>query len=90
MFQDKFSALSFAFKTDKQTLNKRLELHLRARDIAEQNIQRELEGLKYGMKVEQPFNLVGKLSCSVICAKNFHLEQFTFCSIFASLSFFSS
>ena len=44
-------SLSLAFKTDKLTLDKRIELHQRARDITEQNIEQELEGLKEAMKV---------------------------------------
>ena len=49
--QEKFASLSLAFKTDALTLDKRIELHHRARDIAEQNIERELDGLKEAMKV---------------------------------------
>ena len=54
LLQEKFATLSLAFKTDRQTLEKRIELHQRARDIAETNIQKELEGLKDGMKVRSP------------------------------------
>ncbi len=49
--QEKFASLSLAFKTDSLTLDRRIELHHRARDIAEQNIDRELEGLREAMKV---------------------------------------
>lgn len=48
--EEKFSSLALAFQTDKLTLDRRKELHLRARDVAEENIHRELEGLKDGMK----------------------------------------
>ncbi len=33
------------------TLDKRIELHERSRDIAEQNVENELEGLKEALKV---------------------------------------
>lgn len=49
--EEKFTSLALAFKTDRETLDKRIELHLRARDVAEQNIQKELEYLKDGIKV---------------------------------------
>ena len=49
--QEKFATLSLAFKTDRQTLDKRLELHLRARDVAENNIQKELQAVKESLKV---------------------------------------
>ena len=51
MFQEKFACLALAFKTDKLTLEKRIDLHERARDIAEQNVNKEIEGLKEAMKV---------------------------------------
>lgn len=51
LLQEKFSSLALAFQTDKLTLDRRKELHLRGRDVAEENVHRELEGLKDGMKV---------------------------------------
>ncbi|XP_021364654.1 lymphoid-restricted membrane protein-like isoform X2 [Mizuhopecten yessoensis] len=44
--EKKFTSLSLAFKTDKLTLEKRLEIQERSRDIAEQNVDTELKGLK--------------------------------------------
>jgi len=43
--------LSLAFKTDRQTLDKRLEVHLRARDVAENNIRKELAAVRDGLRV---------------------------------------
>ena len=51
MFQEKYTSLSLAFKTDGLTLDKRIELHERSRDVAEQNINTELNGLKDTLKV---------------------------------------
>jgi tRNA A37 N6-isopentenylltransferase MiaA len=45
-FQNKFTSLSLAFKTDKLTLSNRLELQQRQRDTAERNIEDEIEALK--------------------------------------------
>ena len=39
------------FKTDKQTLDQRVELHQRARDTTEQNIKEETEALQKAMAV---------------------------------------
>jgi len=50
-YKDKFAVLSLSFKTDRQTLDKRAELHKRARDTAEENITKEMEGLKAALKV---------------------------------------
>ncbi|XP_022245525.1 uncharacterized protein LOC106462521 [Limulus polyphemus] len=44
--EKKFSSLSLAFKTDKLTLNKRLELQQRQRDTAEENIESEIQALR--------------------------------------------
>ncbi|XP_071042243.1 inositol 1,4,5-triphosphate receptor associated 2 isoform X7 [Parasteatoda tepidariorum] len=44
--EEKFARLSLAFKTDKFTLGKRLDLQLRQRDIAEKNIDSELKALR--------------------------------------------
>ncbi|XP_055953921.1 inositol 1,4,5-triphosphate receptor associated 1-like isoform X6 [Argiope bruennichi] len=44
--EEKFARLSLAFKTDKFTLGKRLDLQLRQRDIAEKNIETELKNLR--------------------------------------------
>lgn len=47
----KFQDLSFAFKTDSMTIQKRLHLLKRKRDQAEVNIGRELEKIKAKLKV---------------------------------------
>ena len=57
LLQEKFISLALAFKTDKMTLDKRIELHERSRDIAEQNVDKELEGLKDALKVKPLFFL---------------------------------
>ena len=49
--QEKFTTLSLAFKTDRQTLDQRLEVHLRARDVAENNIRKELAAVRDGLRV---------------------------------------
>ena len=51
MFQSKFTSLSLAFKTDKITLEKRLEIQERSRDIAEENVAKELKGLREAWEV---------------------------------------
>jgi len=43
--------LSLAFKTDRQTLDQRLDVHLRARDLAEENIRKELCAVRNGLLV---------------------------------------
>ena len=60
-FQNKFTSLSLAFKTDKLTLTNRLELQQRQRDIAEKNIDVEIAQLKKEVEVGGPF-----LSISVV------------------------
>ncbi len=52
MLQNKFTSLSLAFKTDKLTLNNRLELQQRQRDTAERNIDQEILQLKEAIKVQ--------------------------------------
>ncbi|GFT67752.1 lymphoid-restricted membrane protein [Nephila pilipes] len=44
--ESKFIALSLAFKTDRATLNKRLELHKRQRDMAEKNVENEFQSIR--------------------------------------------
>ena len=53
LFQEKFSRMTLAFKTDQQTLNKRIELHLRSKELAACNIQKELEGLRAELQVSR-------------------------------------
>ncbi|CAH1798827.1 unnamed protein product, partial [Owenia fusiformis] len=48
--EEKFVGISLAFKTDRLTLEKRLELQERQRNIAEENIDQELDGLKEALK----------------------------------------
>lgn len=43
--------MALAFKTDKLTLEKRLEIQERSRDVAEQNIENELQGIKDSVMV---------------------------------------
>ena len=50
-FQNKFTSLSLAFKTDKITLTNRLELQQRQRDNAEKNIEEEINQLKAAIGV---------------------------------------
>ncbi|XP_076330773.1 uncharacterized protein LOC143236391 [Tachypleus tridentatus] len=49
--ESKFGSLSLAFKTDKLTLSKRLELHQRQRNTAEKNIENEIKALKESLNV---------------------------------------
>ncbi|GBL87816.1 hypothetical protein AVEN_192005-1 [Araneus ventricosus] len=44
--ESKFIALSLAFKTDRATLAKRLELHKRQRDMAEKNVENEFQSMR--------------------------------------------
>lgn len=44
--ESRFNSLALAFKTDRLTLEKRLGIQERSRDIAEQNIEKELQGLR--------------------------------------------
>jgi len=53
--EEKYSSLSLAFKTDKMTLDQRIDLHERSRDNAEQNIDKELQSLKDAMESLSPF-----------------------------------
>ncbi len=75
--QEKFISLALAFKTDKMTLDKRIELHERSRDIAEQNVENELDGLREALKVsgmnifyEYPMFIPSLLNykiCIIVC-----------------------
>jgi len=49
--ENKFSSLSLAFKTDRVTLQERLELQHRQRDIAERNAEDEIRQLKTSIRV---------------------------------------
>lgn len=44
--EERYARLALAFKTDKFTLSKRLDLQKRQRDIAEKNIETELDSLR--------------------------------------------
>ncbi|XP_054721376.1 uncharacterized protein LOC129231153 [Uloborus diversus] len=44
--ESKFVALSLAFKTDRTTLNKRIDLHKRQRDMAEKNVENEFQAMR--------------------------------------------
>ncbi|KAK3593867.1 hypothetical protein CHS0354_011471 [Potamilus streckersoni] len=44
--ESKFTSLALAFKTDKKTLEKRLEIQERTRDLAEENVDKELKGIR--------------------------------------------
>ena len=59
VFQNKFTSLSLAFKTDKLTLEKRLEIQERSRDIAEQNVDKEIKGLKTSLDVSERLCFIG-------------------------------
>jgi len=48
--ENKFSSLSLAFKTDRVTLQERLELQHRQRDIAERNAEDEIRQLKTSIR----------------------------------------
>ena len=50
-YQDRFTSVSLAIKTDKMTLDQRMVVHKRARDTIEQNIETELKGLKQAVQV---------------------------------------
>ncbi|XP_078000076.1 uncharacterized protein LOC144452794 [Glandiceps talaboti] len=52
--ESKFQALALAFKTDKFTLEKRLELQHRQRDLAEDNVYREVNQLKEALVALNP------------------------------------
>ena len=53
--EEKFASLSLAFRTDRLTLEKRIDLQERARDNAENNINKELLGLKDALKALRTF-----------------------------------
>lgn len=61
-WQSKFTSLMLAFKTDKMTLDRRLELQLRLRDQAEQNMAAELNKLKAAVQVHVLQNLLPPLA----------------------------
>uniref|UniRef100_A0A0B7AB09 Lymphoid-restricted membrane protein n=3 Tax=Arion vulgaris TaxID=1028688 RepID=A0A0B7AB09_9EUPU len=48
--ESKFVSLSLAFKTDKLTLDKRVTIQERSRDLAEQNVDIELQGLRIAVE----------------------------------------
>lgn len=47
----KFSDLSMALKSSKDTLDKRVEIQTRERNLAEENMGKELEGLVSSIQV---------------------------------------
>ncbi|XP_059177070.1 uncharacterized protein LOC131956567 [Physella acuta] len=49
--ESKFISLSLAFKTDKLTLDQRVSVQERSRDLAEQNVDKELNGLREAVEV---------------------------------------
>ncbi|KAK7479644.1 hypothetical protein BaRGS_00029110 [Batillaria attramentaria] len=68
--ESRFNSLSLAFKTDRQTLEKRLGIQERSRDIAEQNIDKELQGLRDA--VETLNQLCGDEKVQDVVAKIHH------------------
>lgn len=51
ILQNKYTSLVLAFKTDKMTLSRRLELQNKLRDQAELNMTHEVETLKSAIQV---------------------------------------
>lgn len=51
LLENRFNSLSLAFKTDRLTLEKRLEIQVRSRDITEQNIDKDLQGLRDALEL---------------------------------------
>ncbi|XP_076467389.1 uncharacterized protein LOC143298371 isoform X2 [Babylonia areolata] len=49
--ESRFNSLALAFKTDRLTLDQRLGIQERSRDIAEQNIDKELQGLRDAVEI---------------------------------------
>ncbi|XP_074642699.1 uncharacterized protein LOC141899953 [Tubulanus polymorphus] len=49
--EEKFAMLSLSFKTDRLTLDQRVQLQERARDMAEQNVDKELKSVKESLKL---------------------------------------
>ena len=58
LLQNKFTSLSLAFKTDKLTLEKRLEIQERYRDLSEQNVEKEIKGLRSSVEVSDPHTTI--------------------------------
>lgn len=58
LLQNKFTSLSLAFKTDKLTLEKRLEIQERYRDLSEQNVEKEIKGLRSSVEVSHPHTIL--------------------------------
>lgn len=58
LLQNKFTCLSLAFKTDKLTLEKRLEIQERYRDLSEQNVEKEIKGLRSSVEVSDPHTTI--------------------------------
>lgn len=44
--ENKFTQLSLAFRTDRQTLPERINLHISARDSSERNIKTEIDTIR--------------------------------------------
>ncbi|XP_035206585.1 inositol 1,4,5-triphosphate receptor associated 1-like isoform X2 [Stegodyphus dumicola] len=49
--ESKFIALSLAFKTDRTTLNKRLDVNKRQRDTAEKNVEIEFQAMRENLNI---------------------------------------
>ena len=49
--QSKFASLSLAFRTDKLTVDQRTSVQERARDLAEKNVDRELQSIREAVEV---------------------------------------
>lgn len=71
--ETKFNSLSLAFKTDKFTLTKRLELHQRQRDLAEKNVESELNSLK-ALLTELSHHCYEGETKELICKMQSHID----------------
>ncbi|ESO92213.1 hypothetical protein LOTGIDRAFT_121297 [Lottia gigantea] len=79
LFQNKFNIVSLAFRTDKYTLDKRLEIQERARDISEQNVDQELYGLREAVDLLNHLCTDGQIRDVISKIKN-HIDVLEQCA----------
>ncbi|XP_071791406.1 uncharacterized protein [Asterias amurensis] len=72
--EEKFNALQLAFKANQYTLQKRVTLHHRQRDLAEKNIDGEIEGLLQTLQMLEPLSSIDTVSRDYISKIKQHVE----------------
>ncbi|XP_022112109.1 uncharacterized protein LOC110991183 [Acanthaster planci] len=79
--EEKFNCLQMAFKASQYTLEQRVVLQHRQRDLAEKNIEKEIEGLLQTLQMLEPLGSVDTVSRDYIGKIKQHVEVLQSCSL---------